>query len=294
MKKLVFTFLTMVVFAFVANTTFAQSSYDAPYEGAEHIYTWDNVTAASYSYAVTTTNVSPTDSPAATDGSIYTVSSGSLSPGGALAGETSANLGLTWQSDAVGNIYYVWLIATAADGCENWRYVTVQPEANQVDFVLAALGLYAVDETITTLEGAAADNGGNACPTPALRDGAVYDSNGATDDGDVYVYYRVEQGADNNDDSWSFEFAASAGDVEYYTGSAWAAYSTAISVADDAVQLLRVKIATPVATDPETTITGTISNASEDTTGLTDSDVNNDAQSFTVDRVGAIGNFSGN
>jgi hypothetical protein len=53
-------------------------------------------------------------------------------------------------------------------------------------------------------------------------------------------------------------------------------------------------IPTPIATDAVKTITGTISAASEETTGLADSDSGNDVQSFTVNRVAAIGGFSGN
>lgn len=293
MKKIVF---TLMVFALVAvsNKMFAQSSYDHPYVGAEQIYKWSAVTATSYSYAVTTSTTSPTTD-VVSPGTIYSVSTGTLTPAGGLAGVASADLGLTWLAPSVGTTYYVWLVATSADGCVNWRYVTVVPEENQVDFVLAALGLYAKNETIANLNAVAAANGGNGCVTPALRDGAVYDSNGSTDDGDVYAYFKVSQGANNNTDTWKFAFASNIGTVEYYNGTAWVAYTAALTgIADGATQLLRVLIPTPVATDAVTTVTGTISAASEETTGLTDSDINNDVQSFTVNRVAAIGGFSGN
>lgn len=303
MKKNVFTLMMMVVLVAVTNVTFAQSSYDAPYVGAEQIYRWGNVTTTTYSYAVTTSSVSPTSSPAVED-TDFEVSTGALTGGGALTNESSADLGLTWLTPSVGNTYYVWLVATSADGCENWRYVTVLPEANKVDFILAALGLYTKAEAIATLEGAAPDNGGDACPTPALRDGTDYSSDAASagDDGDVYAYFRVSQGADNNNDTWAFAFGivtdptTPAGTIEYYNGTAWVAYTTAITgIADNAVQLLRVMIPTPLATaTTATTITGTISGASEVTTGLLDTDSSNDVQAFTVNRVAAIGGFTGN
>ena len=294
MKKIVF---TLMVFALVAvsNKMFAQSTYDHPYVGAEQIYKWSAVTANSYYYAVTTSSVSPTTSPAV-ENTDFQVSSGALLGGGVLANDASANLGLTWLAGSETKTFYVWLVATSADGCVNWRYVTVVPEANQVDFVLAALGLYSKTETIATLEAAAAANGGDGCPSPDLRDGDVYDSNGATADGDVYAYFKVSQGTNNNNDTWTFAFNASTGTVEYYNGTAWVAYTAALTaIADDAVQLLRVMVPTPLATAASaTTITGTISAAAEEGTGLADSDVNNDVQDFTVNRVAAIGGFSGN
>lgn len=304
MKKIVFTLMSLVILALIANTTIAQSSYDAPYVGAEQIYKWSAVTTESYTYVINTDPTDPANDVVA-PGTIYTVSTGSLdhpAPGGTLAAAATADLGLTWLAPSVGNTYYVWLVAASSDGCVNWRYVTVVPEVNQVDFILAALGLYAEDESIATLEGAAAANGGNACPTPALRDGAVYDSNNSPDDGDVYAYFRVSQGADNNDDTWTFAFgivtdpASPSGTIEYYNGSAWVSYTAALTgIADDAVQLLRVMIPTPLATAANATlITGTISSASEETSGLGDSDGSNDEQNYTVNRVAAIGGFSGN
>ena len=228
---------------------------------------------------------------------IYTVT-GSLTPTGGLSAATSADLGLTWLAASVGTTYYVWLVATSADGCANWRNVTVVPEVNKVDFVLAALGLYTKGESITTLENAVVNNGGADCPTPTLRDGADYSSDAlsAGDDGDVYAYFRVSQGVNNNNYTWTFAFGASTGTVEYYDGSAWVAYTAALTgIADDAVQLLRVMVPTPLATAANATlITGTITSASEETTLLADSDSDNDAQEFTVNRVAAIGGFGGN
>jgi hypothetical protein len=294
MKKQLFSFLMMLALVIVAGSAEAQSSYSAPYVGAEQIYKWSAVTAASYSYAVTTSNTSPSTAVVAPT-TIYSVSTGSLAPSGGLAAASSADLGIKWLAGSVGTTYYVWLVATSADGCVNWRYVTVVPEVNKVDFVLTALGLYTKAEAIASLNAATAKDGGNDCPTPSLRDGAIYDSNGSTDDGDVYAYYRVSQGTDNNPDTWTFAFSSNIGTVEYYNGTAWVAYSAALTArVNGSVQLLRVMIPTPIATDAVKTITGTISAASEETTGLADSDSGNDVQSFTVNRVAAIGGFSGN
>lgn len=285
--------MALVLFVFITNNTFAQSTYATPYVGAEQIYKWNSVTAASYAYVVTSSSTNPTTNVVANDESIYTVSEGSLEPLGDIAGVPSADLGLIWKTAAVGHTYYVWLVAKSADDCENWRFVTVVPKANQVDFVLAALGIFSRTESIDVLKAAVADNGGTGCPLPALRDGAIYDSNSATD-GFVYAYFSVSQGTSNNVDTWTFDFDVNAGTIEYYNGTVWAAYTVALTgIANEATQLLRVKIPTPIATDDVTKIIGTITAAAEETTGLLDTDVNNDKQEFVVNRVAAIGAFSG-
>lgn len=300
MRAKIFTVLMVFVAGLAMVKSASAQTATNPYVGEEYTYKWNDVTADSYYYVVTTTATSPTDNPVSTGFSITTGALGSASsPLAGVSGASTADLGITWSTSADGQTYYVWLVATSADGCENWRYVKVTPHYNtdNIDFELAALGIFSKGESIANLESASASNGSNDCPAIDLRDGANFES-GATgeSDGSVYVYFRAKKLNTNNADTWSCEFSATTGDVEYYDGSNWATYAGAVTgIQNAATQLFRVKVPVPVASAASaTTVTGTLANAAEESTGASDSDSNNNSQSFTVNRTAAIGSFGGN
>ena len=293
MKQKIFTLMMMLALVIVAGKAFAQGSSQAPYCGVEETYSWLAITCDGYMYYVTDDAVSPTNDP--TDGSMYDVTTGALDHSSdALSNAASAAVGITWTADADGGTFYVWISAESADGCNNYRYVVVQP-TNEVDFILAALGIYPEDVAIATLESAAADNGGDDCPEITDRYQAVYDSDGSVDDGDVFVYFRVTENDNNPVDTWTITFGASTGTIQYSTGGAWADYTAPLTaLADNEIVLFRVRIDTPLSTAGSAVeITGTISDGEKETLELVDSESSNDEFAYTVNRVAAIGGFSG-
>lgn len=292
MKRKIFTILMMFALVIVAGSALAQTKR-APYVGGEQSYSWTDVTTASYVYEVTTTTELPNSGNRAILNTDYSVTNGSMTPGdGPLSNTASTPVGITWLAASDGNTYYVWLVGTSDDGCNNYRYVSVTP-SNAVDFILASLGLAAEDVTPSTLS--AVDTSDAVCPTPDL----IYDEDyldevgaGVTDDGTVFAYFSVAQGSNNTGDTWEFDFTAGSGTATYYNGSSWVAVISPITASDGETIYVRVEISTPLATAGTiTTITADITNNKESTTGLVDTVDANDHTKLKINRVPAIGDF---
>ena len=151
MKKLVFTFLTMVVFAFVANTTFAQTS-TTPYLGATYTYSVADIEPGSANLVEVYISSDAAGANAVTVASDYEIitstgatltSTGGQGYRGALS---AANISFdilypgtsTLATD--GTTYYLWVKVYSGDEttCSNFKYIEIEPAANDFDLAITA------------------------------------------------------------------------------------------------------------------------------------------------------------
>lgn len=116
MKKLVFTFLTMVVFAFAANTAFAQTNV-TPYQGGTYSYSLGGI----YSVNGATINIEYLS------GSGATISN--ISPATIPSDEiTTLTFDVTYSSTATAGEIRVTLTEDVTNGCSNFIDLAITPQ----------------------------------------------------------------------------------------------------------------------------------------------------------------------
>jgi hypothetical protein len=120
MKKIVFTFLTMVVFAFVANTTFAQTN-TTPYQGSTYSYSLGGI----YSVDGATINIEYLTGDGAT---ISDISPATIPAGVA----TTLTFNVAYSSTATEGEIRVTLTEDVTDGCSNFIDLAITPQAQPV------------------------------------------------------------------------------------------------------------------------------------------------------------------
>ncbi|MFA9388599.1 MAG: hypothetical protein ACERKD_02245 [Prolixibacteraceae bacterium] len=127
-KNIIILVFMLLAFGLTAN---AQSSALNPYEGATHTYAWSGVTQGlNYDFYIT----------ANADGSgMYnddlTGEFDILNATGVVGADGKAATGISWNTGAAANVYYMWLEVTSTSGCSNYRYVRVTPQTNQFDLL---------------------------------------------------------------------------------------------------------------------------------------------------------------
>lgn len=141
MKKLILFFASVILTVFSSNV-FAQGTGAAPIVGSSHDY-WVNASSESnqtsgvgnnYTWWVSTNTADLTDQEVA--GTDFTVNSGTYA---GVGGEDNFTIDITWNNSAVGNIYYVVVEETDAEGCKNMKAMAVQPVASEFALQFVAL-----------------------------------------------------------------------------------------------------------------------------------------------------------
>ena len=216
MKKIIFTLFALVAIVGISNKTFAQASTArAPYAGNEYTYQWNNVTCNTHTFTVTTSTTGPTTDQEAASGTTYTIETAATT--GALS-NAAASIGINWAADNAGNTRYVWLTVNSADGCSNYKRVTV---------VIKSLDLIIADITTTYTSGGWTTAGAsdvNSCPDDLVNpDTDNYDA------GTTTIYFRVTRTEDGtnalaSDDDWQFDLA-----VVDDNADAWGSYTIVVT-----------------------------------------------------------------
>ena len=221
MKKQIFTLLFMLALVTVTSKVFAQSySAITPMEGVSYTYTVNGLTAGdTYSMGINSTYGTLSHE---TNASAYTataITDASVSASGI------ATFDVTWNSDASGSTYYLWISIKDAQGCSTFRALAINPQDAvdyNVNFDVVALDIN--DGTITPadLNGITGQTTlAETCPPKVDADQLAVDINDATtNDGHFFAYFRVTRTASNTvNSSWSFNPTVTT--VDGATAGAW-------------------------------------------------------------------------
>ncbi len=212
MKQKIFTLMILLALVVAGGKAFGQNSKMSPTVNSTWDYNANNLTVgATVGFFI---NNSGTDWTAAATGGTVNSQTAVTVPAGGLV---SANV--TWGSST--GTYYLWVQLTASS-CSNYRCVQVDVVANTFDVVLYAIGadraeLYD-DADWTTATDDAAD-----CPDFVST---TYDfdvtAGASSDDGETYVFFRVNRTGGNSSSTWVFDFSETtdhATAIAYYDGS---------------------------------------------------------------------------
>jgi len=295
MKKLVFTFLTMVVFAFVANTTFAQSVYNNANVGATHEYIVDGLDGTdSWTFIVTLSTEDPYNGGTVTpaDGTEFDFVNSETG-----SGATSASVQITWNT--IGN-YRVWIQVQDDAGCYNYRFIDVPVTDNNFNVEIIALG--SGDENDSDISGFTEAT--TACPKFV---GEEFDDEENDTEGNTYVYYKVTRTLDNASTSdWAFTPAISGSATvtlweSSVDGQNWSTVSTitdelVVTDASGTEDNVWFRATATNVTETQTDLTFNFgTSAYEVTGGIADQDDSgSNTATMTLSPLPQIGDFSGN
>jgi len=292
MKQKIFTLVFMIALVIMAGSAIAQSTATVPYEGSTYKYAVGGLTNGdTYTFTVNNSLTNPAAAPTvAADVTINGAFSGTVD-------DASDTVSVTWNvgSEDAGN-FYVWItIQDQTTNCYNYRRFSVNPIPNALEFVIAVAAVDSSEYTSATSIATRSDNG----PTCAVPDAYNYNSDGgaAGDDGDTYVYFRVQRTNGSSAFGWTTKFSQTNGtsieesaDGASGTWSPYTAGTTVTKAAADNYHYFRV--ITGVSTSNQT-ITGTITGSVELTTGLTDGD-SPESDAITINAVPTVGTFTTN
>lgn len=274
MKKLVFTFLTMIVFAIVGNTAFAQTNV-TPYQGGTYSYSLDGI----YSVNGATINIEYLTGEGA--------SISNISPAAIPSDEiTTLTFDVTYSSTATAGEIRVTLTEDVTSGCSNFIDLAITPQAQPA----LALDITA-SETGPICQDTNSDPDDN---TPA-SDGVT--SNSFT--------FTIEPNVSNADDEYeyvySIDFTPVTSTLTNYaidytgTGTYNSTTGTVTKGVDETDDVFTITFDTTTGVADETT-TATISNATLTVTntsggGNYNASFTNDNASVTVKTLPSIGTF---
>lgn len=226
MKNTLLLMILCIGFVGFSTKSFAQSTALAPYNGATHNYTFQNIEAnAKYEFFVTTTN----DYTAAHDSSFGVfVGDPDVEKGTIPTGGGSATVDIKWAAnatDAAGGYYLFLKVYTpAVDGadCEsaNYKAVHIAPVANIFNIAIADVvnpnpSCPDLDVTFSPLVAVAADG-----------------ANSGYNAGKTTLTYRVTPQNSAVSDEWSFQFDITAVNASSYTWSVNGVEGTQANVSD--------------------------------------------------------------
>ncbi len=198
MKKSLLIIAIFMLLVGFSSKVFAQSSSPVtPAEGGTFNYVIGGLTAGdTYVWGISTS-----ENNYSTVAGDYTVTSTpALGSVGTVSG-SSATLTVTWNSGASGDNYWVWIQIIDSEGCSTYRALPVNPidapAAYTVDFTVIALNATGDETTIPAdiTSGIYQVAVTDVCPKfigeDWVSDGGIDDN--TTNDGDTYVYFRVNR-----------------------------------------------------------------------------------------------------